>query len=94
MLRNLSILLALALILALPFAFRRDVDVREWRPGDPVLVIISPHNEAVRHEFGLAFSRWHAQRYGQPVKVDWRNIGGASEIMRYLASEDVSGFRA
>ena len=94
MLRNLSILLLLALILALPFAFRRETGVRDWRPGDPVLVIISPHNEAIRHEFGLAFSRWHQQRYGKPVKVDWRNIGGATEIMRYLASEFTSSFRA
>ena len=94
MVRNLAILLVLALILALPFAFRQETDVQEWRPGDQVLVIISPHNEAIRHEFGLAFSRWHQQRFGKPVKVDWRNIGGATEIMRYLASEYASSFRA
>ena len=75
MVRNFSILLMLALILALPFAFRRDTGVRNWQPGDPVLVIISPHNEAIRHEFGLAFSRWYQQRYGKPVKVDWRTAG-------------------
>ena len=50
MVRNFSILLMLALILALPFAFRRDTGVRNWQPGDPVLVIISPHNEAIRFE--------------------------------------------
>ncbi len=94
MIRNLSILLVLAAILALPFAFRQDTGVRAWKAGDPVLVIITPHNEAIRHEFGLAFSRWHARKYGAPVKVDWRNIGGATEIMRYLTSEYVSSFRA
>ena len=94
MVRNLSILLVLATILALPFVFRQETGARDWRPGDPVLVIISPHNEAIRHEFGLAFSRWHQRRYGKPVKVDWRNIGGATEIMRYLQSEYVSSFRA
>ncbi len=92
--RNLAILLVLAAVIALPFAFRQETGVREWKAGDPVLVIISPHNEAIRHEFGLAFSRWHAQRYGVPVKVDWRNIGGATEIMRYLTSEFTSSFRA
>ena len=87
MIRNLSILFVLAAILALPFAFRQDTGAREWKAGDPVLVIITPHNEAIRHEFGLAFSAWHARKYGTPVKVDWRAIGGATEIMRYLTSE-------
>ena len=94
MVRNLSILLVLAAILALPFLFRQDTGVREWQAGDPVLVIITPHNEAIRHEYGLAFSAWHAKKYGSPVKVDWRAIGGATEISRYLTSEYVSSFRA
>jgi ABC-type Fe3+ transport system substrate-binding protein len=94
MIRNLSIFLVLAAILALPFLFRQETGVREWQAGDPVLVVITPHNEATRHEFGQAFSRWHARKYGTPVKVDWRNIGGATEIMRYLTSEYVASFRA
>lgn len=94
MIRNLYILLILAAIVALPFAFRQEAGVREWRAGDPVLVVITPMNEAIRHEYAMAFSRWHAQRHGAPVKVDWRNIGGTSEIARYLTSEFVSAFRA
>ena len=70
MIRNLSILLVLAAILALPFAFRQEAGVREWKAGDPVLVIITPHNEAIRHEYGLAFSDWHAKKYGALLKVD------------------------
>ena len=92
--RNAVILAVLAVIVALPFAFRQETGVREWREGDPVLVIITPMNEAIRHEYAQAFSRWHAARYGAPVKVDWRNIGGTSEIARYLTSEFVSAFRA
>ena len=94
MARNISILLVLALIVALPFWFRQEAGVREWREGDPVLVIITPMNEAIRHEYALGFSRWHARRFGAPVKVDWRNIGGTTEISRYLTSEFVSSFRA
>ncbi|MGD9780522.1 MAG: ABC transporter substrate-binding protein [Kiritimatiellia bacterium] len=94
MIRNLSILLVLAVIVALPFAFRQETGVREWKAGDPVLVVITPMNEAIRHEYALAFSQWHAGKYGAPVKVDWRNIGGTSEISRYLTSEFVSAFRA
>ena len=94
MIRNLSILLVLAAVIALPFAFRQETGAREWKPGDPVLVIITTMNEAIRHEYALAFSRWHAAKYGAPVKVDWRAIGGATEISRYLTSEYVSSFRA
>ena len=94
MARNLTILLVLAAIVALPFAFRQETGVREWKVGDPVLVVITPMNEAIRHEYAQAFSRWHAERYGAPVKVDWRNIGGTSEIARYLTSEFASAFRA
>ena len=39
--RNLAILLILALILALPFAFRQEAGVREWSEGDPVLVVMA-----------------------------------------------------
>lgn len=94
MIRNLAILTVLGLIVLLPFLFRPERQAEEWRPGDPVLVIITPMNEAIRYEFGQAFSRWHAEKYGAPVKVDWRNIGGTTEIARYLTSEFVSAFRA
>ncbi|HNR93098.1 MAG TPA: extracellular solute-binding protein [Kiritimatiellia bacterium] len=94
MTRNLSILAVLAAVVALPFVFRQETGVREWREGDPVLVVITPMNEAIRHEYALGFSRWHAENFGSPVKVDWRNIGGTTEISRYLTSEFVSSFRA
>ena len=94
MVRNLSILLAAALVISLPFIFRKPAEVREWKPGDPTLVIISAHNEAIRYEFAQAFSRWHRERFGAPVKIDWRAIGGTSEISRYLTAEFINSFRA
>ena len=92
--KNLAILLAAAAVIALPFLFRQKTPDGAWRSGDPVLVIITPHNEAIRYEFGRAFSRWHAERFGRPVKIDWRNIGGTTEITRYLDSETLSAFRS
>lgn len=94
MARNLAILVLLAVIIALPFVFRQPPPQGEWREGDPVLVIVSPHNEAIRYEFAQAFSRWHKKKYGSPVKIDWRNIGGTSEISRYLASEYTAATRS
>ena len=76
-----------ALVIALPFLFHRAPPQGEWRTGDPELIIVTPHNEAIRQEFAEAFSAWHQKHHGQPVRVDWRVIGGTTEIMRYLAAE-------
>lgn len=82
---------ALGAVLALPFVLRPPSAAV---PADAVpLVIISPHNEAIRYEFGRAFSAWHQQRYGRPVAVDWRTTGGTSEIARYLSSQYAAVFR-
>ena len=94
MLKNLSILLVAALVCALPFLLRPARDAGEWREGDPVLVVVSPHIASIREEFARGFSRWHAERFGRPVQIDWRNIGGTTEIMRYLQGEYAAAFRA
>jgi len=72
--------------LALPllWAGQRDDAVRE----DAVrLVIVTPHNEQIRYEFERAFSAWHHKQFGRPVDIDWRTIGGTSDIIRTLTSQ-------
>ena len=83
-------LTALLVILALPFLARsgRRAPAIEVAPGERVIVI-TPHNEAVRYEFGRAF-REHMAARGRTVQVDWRTPGGAAEIARYLAAECAS----
>lgn len=83
---------ALGVVLAIPL-------VLQSKPGGKPdqalsLVIISPHNEAIRYEFGQAFSQWHQQHYGTAVDIDWRVIGGTSEIIRYLEGQYTAAFRA
>jgi ABC-type Fe3+ transport system substrate-binding protein len=90
MAKNLFILAILALIVTLPFMLRQSRSESAWQRGDPVLVIVTPHNEAIRYEFERGFSKWHQAKFGQPVKIEWRSIGGTTEIMRFLASEYVS----
>ncbi|MDD5632776.1 MAG: hypothetical protein PHI13_12225, partial [Methylococcales bacterium] len=75
MVKNLIILSISGLVIALPFLFRQTSQVTGWQAGDPELVVITPHNEAIRFEFGLGFSQWHQQHYGKPVKIDWRSLG-------------------
>jgi ABC-type Fe3+ transport system substrate-binding protein len=94
MFKNVSILVLLVAIISLPFLLRRSESAATWHSGDPVLVIVTPHNEAIRYEFERGFSKWHQAKYGSPVKIEWRAIGGTTEIMRFLASEYASSARA
>lgn len=83
-----------ALIIALPFLLRQTQQASDWQVGDPELIVVTPHNEAIRFEFGMAFSRWHRSHYGKPVKIDWRVLGGTTEIMRYLEASYTASYRA
>jgi iron(III) transport system substrate-binding protein len=91
MLKRGIIILALLATIALPFALRP----RAASPAqaDDTLILISPHNEAIRHEFSLAFQDWYKARTGRTVFLDWRNVGGTSDIARYLQGEYVASFR-
>lgn len=89
----------LVAILALPFLARRSA--RRLAPGaeapsaagsaSETLVIITPHNEAIRHEFTEAFTALLA-RQGRHVQIDWRSPGGGSEINRVLGAEYAASF--
>jgi iron(III) transport system substrate-binding protein len=51
------------------------------------VIIITPHNEAIRQEFGRAFAAWHEREFGQPAIVEWREMGGTSASLRFVRSE-------
>ena len=51
------------------------------------LVIISPHNEAIRAEFARGFSNWHEKEFGGAVTIDWREVGGTADCVRFVQSE-------
>lgn len=91
MAKRISIILVLAVIVALPFLLRPRKPANA--PTDTTLVIITPHNEAIRYEFGLGFERWYRQHTGRTVFVDWRVIGGTSEITRYLDGAYTASFQ-
>ena len=90
MLKRVLIILALVAIVALPFVLRPK-QVRS-ESSEETLVIITPHNEALRYEFGVGFREWYRARTGKTVTVDWRVIGGTSEIARFLEGEYVASF--
>ncbi len=94
LLRTGLVLAALAVVIGIPFAMKpAEPDGAVGRGKADRLVIVSPHNEAIRHEFTAAFRRHHRKRTGRDVVIDWRIPGGTSEIARYLASEFTASFR-
>ena len=85
------LILALLVVVALPFALRP----RQAAPAaaDDQVIIVTPHNEAIRYEFGQAFPRWYREHTGRTVAIDWRVLGGTSEIARFLDGEYITAFQ-
>ena len=54
------------------------------------VILISPHNEAIRYEFGRAFDEWHGKRFGERATVEWRDAGGTADALRFVQSEFVT----
>jgi iron(III) transport system substrate-binding protein len=79
------VLFAMALVVGLPFALKPKENMLS--AADDTLVVVSPHNEAIRYEFTRAFSAHYKAKTGRTVKIDWRLPGGTSEIARYLKGE-------
>lgn len=51
------------------------------------LILISPHTDAIRREFGRAFKLWYDRQFHEPVEVEWRDMGGTSDALRFVQSE-------
>ena len=51
------------------------------------VIIITPHNEAIRVEFARGFNLWHRQRYGTEATIEWRDAGGSTDALRFVLSE-------
>ncbi len=85
MFKTLALFAGLAVIVGTPFALKPKENL--VIAADRSIVVITPHNETIRAEFARAFRHWFQARHGQTVRIDWRVIGGTTEITRYLASE-------
>jgi iron(III) transport system substrate-binding protein len=80
----------LTILVGVPVLARLSTKREAGSPGArdvPTLVIVTPHVEQIRHEFGRAFSIWHQREHGTPARVDWRSPGGTSEIRKQLESQ-------
>src|SRR6266446_1038233 len=51
------------------------------------IIVITPHLDAIRVEFGRAFTEWHLRKYGEKAEADFRQVGGTSDALRFVQSE-------
>src|SRR5436190_3668010 len=88
--KRLVIIFTLVAIVALPFLLRpKRAAVAK---ADDTVVIITPHNEAIRYEYARGFAEWYHGKTGRTVSIDWRIVGGTSEIARFLEGEYTTAF--
>jgi len=84
--RFLPILLLLVAVVAAPIILRRNSELAAASHAQDRLVIITPHNETIRSEFGEAFARHWKEKTGRTLYIDWRIPGGTSDITRVINS--------
>lgn len=82
---------ALLVLVAVPVVARRGTPALP--KGTPAVIVVSPHNEQIRQEFGSAFSRWHQREFGEPATVIWNSPGGTSEIRKMLVASATASLR-
>jgi spermidine/putrescine-binding protein len=91
---RIAFLLAMALILGVPFALRPAHTAAHDHRDAPAVVIITPHVAQIRYEFERGFKRWHDRVCHTPVRVIWLCPGGTSEIVKQLQAKYAAAVRA
>lgn len=89
-----AIIAAFVMVIGLPFLVRA-LSGRSHQAGDAargltrqqILIVVTPHIEPIRIEFGAAFARWHQRVHGEPAAIDWRSPGGTTEIVKQLEAQ-------
>jgi ABC-type Fe3+ transport system substrate-binding protein len=56
-------------------------------PAAEPLVILTPHNISIREEFSRAFNAWHRREFGEDGLIEWRDVGGTTDALRFVQSE-------
>lgn len=90
--KELAVALAMLLMLGGPFVLKPKQSTAPSR-YDRRLVIVTPHHDRIREEFGRAFTNYWKQHTQQTVFLDWRVPGGTSEIALLIKSEAQASFQ-
>jgi len=52
--------------------------------ADEKIVIISPHWDGIKREFGRAFEEYYFRAKQKRIHVEWLDIGGTGEVRKYI----------
>src|SRR4051812_25157574 len=85
---------ALGGILGIPFLLRPAGERGGEGEGGDTLVVVTPHVQQLRAEFGAGFDRWHLRKTGRHARVDWRTPGGTTEIVKQLEAEYTAALKS
>jgi len=78
------IIVLLGVVIGVPLAMR---PATPETTSELTLVVVTPHNEQIRHEASTAFNRWRAERGLPPVEFDFRSGGGTSDLRKQIIAE-------
>lgn len=92
MIKRVALFLVVALVIGLPFLLRDKTGISDGE-ADETLIIITPHNEALRREFTVGFKDWYFKKHKRTVEIDWRVPGGTQDVVRYVDSVFANSFR-
>jgi iron(III) transport system substrate-binding protein len=59
-------------------------------PADELL-IASPHRDEIKEEIERAFSQWYRRESGRAVRAIWLDLGGSSNIKKFLSDRLAAG---
>ncbi len=89
--KNIALLIAVLVVVIGPILMRPRGDEARLR-GQDTLVVITPHNEAIRSEFSEAFREWYRAKTGRTVVLEWLTPGGTSESTLYVNGAYTAAF--
>lgn len=81
------------LLLIIPFILKPAPESADAAESEDTLVIVTPHVETIKSEFEHAFKEYYFKKYNRSVTFDYRNMGGTSDIIRYISDRFESEFR-
>ena len=79
----------LLMVVGVPFLLRPAAEEAEGSAasGGGKLIIITPHNEQIRHELGRGFNAWRSAQNLPPVEFDWRASGGTTDLRKGILAQ-------
>ena len=82
----------IAIVVSLPILLKHG-EHKSFDYADDVVVVITPHNEAIRFELEEGFRDWYKEKTGRNVVIDWRSPGSTGDIILYVDSMFTNAFR-